>query len=76
MFRFKRLGTQRYSQLKKIQNIALTQQLTGQPHYHLNWLKPLLCEYYDPMYQYQLGLKTERVIFTGNNAQCLAFLHS
>ena len=72
----KRLGTQRYSQLKKVQNIALTQQLTGQSHYHLNWLKPLLCEYYDPMYQYQLGLKAERVIFRGNNAQCLTFIHS
>jgi len=76
VFRFKRLGTQRYSQLKKIQNIALTQQLAGQPHYRLNWLKPVLYEYYDRIYQYQLGLKTERVILTGNNTQCLAFLHS
>ena len=76
----KRLGTQRYGQLKTIQSTALThqrnsQQQNGQLHYHLDWLKPLLSEYYDPMYQYQLGLKAERVIFRGNNAQCLAFLH-
>lgn len=76
----KRLGTQRYGQLKAIQSTALmhqrnSQQQKGQLHHHLDWLKPLLSEYYDPMYQYQLGLKAERVIFRGNNAQCLAFLN-
>jgi len=71
----KRLGTERYGQLKTIQSTALAQQINGQPLHHLDWLKPLLSEYYDPMYQYQLGLKAERVIFRGNNAQCLAFLN-
>lgn len=70
----KRLGTERYNQLKKLQTVALTQQLNGQFHFHYDWLKPLLNKYYDPMYQYQLGLKAERVVFRGNNAQCLAFL--
>jgi tRNA 2-selenouridine synthase len=69
----KRLGTERYIQLTKIQGEALTQQGKGQTHYHLDWLKPLLNEYYDPMYQYQLGLKAKRVIFRGNNIQCLDF---
>jgi len=71
----KRLGTERYGQLKEIQNKALTLQKSGQLQHHLDWLKPLLSEYYDPMYQYQLGLKAERVIFRGNNAECLAYLH-
>ena len=71
----KRLGTERYGQLKEIQSAALAHQKNGQLHYHLDWLKPLLNEYYDPMYQYQLGLKAERVVFRGNNAQCLAYLH-
>jgi tRNA 2-selenouridine synthase len=71
----KRLGSQRYDQLKAIQNAALTQQQNGQLHHHLDWLKPLLNEYYDPMYQYQLGLKSDRVVFRGNNTQCLAFVH-
>ena len=71
----KRLGTERYGQLKEIQSLALTQQSNGEQKYHLDWLKPLLSEYYDPMYQYQLGLKADRVVFRGNNAQCLAFLH-
>ena len=70
----KRLGTERYGQLKQIQSMALSQQQKGQLEYHLDWLKPLLSEYYDPMYQYQLGLKADRVVFQGNNAQCLAFI--
>jgi tRNA 2-selenouridine synthase len=70
----KRLGSERYGKLKEIQSSALTQQKKGQLHSHLDWLSPLLSEYYDPMYQYQLGQKAERVIFRGNNAQCLAFL--
>ena len=70
----KRLGTERYAQLKKIQSDALAQQQKGQLHHHLDWLKPLLGEYYDPMYQYQLGQKSERIIFRGNNAECLAFI--
>lgn len=72
----KRLGSERYGQLKKIQSKALAQQKNGQLQHHLDWLTPLLSEYYDPMYQYQLGLKAERVIFRGNNAQCLAFLQN
>jgi tRNA 2-selenouridine synthase len=70
----KRLGTERYGKLKNKQNAALVHQQNGQLHYHLDWLKLLVSEYYDPMYQYQLELKTERVIFRGNNVQCLAFL--
>ncbi|PKI13961.1 tRNA 2-selenouridine(34) synthase MnmH [Colwellia sp. 12G3] len=75
----KRLGTERYGQLNEIQSAALihqrnSQQQNGQLHYHFDWLKPLLSEYYDPMYQYQLGLKAERIVFRGNNAQCLAYL--
>jgi tRNA 2-selenouridine synthase len=70
----KRLGTERYGQLKEIQSAALTKQKSGQLHHHLDWLKPLLSEYYDPMYQYQLGLKADRVVFRGNNAQCLDYL--
>jgi len=72
----KRLGSERYAQLQEIQTLALAQQQNGQQHYHLDWLKPLLSEYYDPMYQYQLGQKADRVIFRGNNAQCLAFFEN
>jgi tRNA 2-selenouridine synthase len=70
----KRLGSERYAQLKQIQSDALSHQRKGVLHHHIDWLKPLLSEYYDPMYQYQLGQKSERIIFCGNNEQCLAFI--
>jgi tRNA 2-selenouridine synthase len=71
----KRLGTERYGQLKAIQSAALTEQKKGHCQHHLDWLNPLLSEYYDPMYQYQLKQKADRIIFRGNNAECLAFIH-
>ena len=72
----KRLGSERFGQLKKIQSDALAHQENGLLHHHLDWLKPLLSEYYDPMYQYQLAQKSERIIFRGNNAQCLDFINN
>ncbi len=72
----KRLGSERYGQLKEIQSKALIQQQSGERQHHLDWLKPLLSEYYDPMYQYQLGQKADRIIFRGNNAECLDFLQN
>jgi tRNA 2-selenouridine synthase len=70
----KRLGSERYAQLKQIQSDALSHQRKGLLHHHIDWLKPLLSEYYDPIYQYQLSQKSERIIFRGNNEQCLAFI--
>ena len=72
----KRLGSERYSQINTLLGKALTAQKNGQLHYHFDWLKPLLNEYYDPMYQYQLKQKSKRVIFRGNNRQCLSFLRA
>ena len=72
----KRLGSERYSQLRLIQCDALAHQNNGILHHHFDWLKPLLSEYYDPMYQYQLSQKSERIIYRGNNAECLAFINN
>ncbi|MBN6340446.1 tRNA 2-selenouridine(34) synthase MnmH, partial [Escherichia coli] len=35
----------------------------------LAWLVPLLEEYYDPMYRYQLEKKAEKVVFRGEWAE-------
>ncbi|PHS20391.1 MAG: tRNA 2-selenouridine(34) synthase MnmH [Kangiella sp.] len=35
---------------------------------HKNWIIYLLKNYYDPMYEYQVGKKMERVIFKGNTS--------
>jgi tRNA 2-selenouridine synthase len=38
------------------------------------WLVPLLKEYYDPMYRYQLGKKAEKIIFRGSWHDVAAWL--
>lgn len=66
----RRLGLQRYNELAAQLDTALTTQLTtGSTDGHLAWLVPLLKEYYDPMYRYQLEKKAEKVVFRGEWAE-------
>lgn len=72
----KRLGFERYQQLATAMDNALQQQRTGLGITgHLAWLTPLLVEYYDPMYTYQLEKKADRIVFRGDYAQVKAFLN-
>jgi tRNA 2-selenouridine synthase len=62
----KRLGSEKFKVMNDVLEAALKQQQnTGSVEGHLNWLAPILRDYYDPMYQYQLGKKAERVQFSG-----------
>lgn len=62
----KRLGLEKYKSLKVLLDAALQQQKnTGCSEEHLNWVAPILRDYYDPMYQYQLAKKADRVQFSG-----------
>ena len=71
----RRLGGVRYQELKHIMQNAFNAQLsTDDPEQHKEWIKILLVDYYDPMYDYQLSKKTERIIFRGNNESVLEFL--
>jgi tRNA 2-selenouridine synthase len=63
----KRLGLERFKKLDGILDDALTsQKKTGSAEAHINWIAAILRDYYDPMYQYQLAKKTERIQFTGS----------
>lgn len=63
----KRLGFERYRDLDAALTHALQVQCnTGDISAHINWLEPLLTTYYDPMYEYQLSQKQDRVLFRGN----------
>ncbi len=63
----KRLGLGRFAVLQQILEDALVEQLsTGKIDLHLDWLSILLTEYYDPMYQYQLNKKKDRMIFSSD----------
>lgn len=62
----KRLGSQRAIELTKLLDEALiAQRQTEKTDVHFSWLTPLLHEYYDPMYRYQLSKKLDRVVFKG-----------
>ena len=63
----KRLGLERFNVLKGVLDDALAKQAnTGSTEAHLNWIAPILKEYYDPMYEYQLKQKDDRIVFKGN----------
>ncbi|MGF1700549.1 tRNA 2-selenouridine(34) synthase MnmH [Photobacterium makurazakiensis] len=73
----KRLGFQRYEELLLIQkNAVQVMQSTGALDSHYDWLKMLLEYYYDPMYTYQLGKKTDRIVFRGQYRDVKDWLES
>ncbi|MDA8477578.1 tRNA 2-selenouridine(34) synthase MnmH [Citrobacter sp. Awk 4] len=62
----RRLGLQRFKELTATLDGALAeQQSSGSTEGHFRWLIPLLEEYYDPMYRYQLEKKAEKIVFRG-----------
>lgn len=62
----RRLGLQRFAELTATLDAALVEQRnTGSTDAHLGWLVPLLEEYYDPMYRYQLEKKADKIVFRG-----------
>ena len=64
----KRLGGKQHDELQQLIRDALAVQLqSGDTQAHLEWIELLLSKYYDPMYQYQIAKKAERVIFQGDH---------
>jgi tRNA 2-selenouridine synthase len=42
------------------------QESTGDLALHRQWISTLLQQYYDPMYDYQLGQRDGEILFRGN----------
>ena len=57
----RRLGGVRYEALTNMLDLAFDQQ---DATYHKRWIETLLTDYYDPMYDYQLDKKRDRVLKT------------
>ncbi|KPJ88422.1 MAG: hypothetical protein AMJ53_16855 [Gammaproteobacteria bacterium SG8_11] len=71
-----RLGGLRYNRLNTIMQEAIQRQRSrGDLEHHKIWIRTLLEEYYDPMYDYQLGKKTDRVVFRGQHTEVLEYLN-
>lgn len=63
----KRLGDERYRRLKSLIKEAMTEHLeTGNAILHKSWIKILLVEYYDSMYDYHIAKSNGRIKFRGN----------
>lgn len=64
----KRLGGKLHSEFQAIIDNALHIQLTqNDTQAHIEWISMLLTRYYDPMYQYQLDKKQDRIVFKGSH---------
>jgi len=71
----KRLGGQRYQQMKGyISEAFKVQQHNGDLEGHKEWIKILLEEYYDPMYDYQIEKSDIPVVFRGNAEAVLNYI--
>ena len=70
----KRLGGVRYKEISVLLEAALAAHRKGDPSQHRDLIRFLLVEYYDPMYDYQIGKRKELVVFRGNREAVQAFL--
>ncbi len=71
----RRLGGVRHQTLKALLNDAIEQQINnGDTEHHKQWIKTLLVDYYDPMYDFQTEKKLDRVVFKGEKEDVLSYL--
>ncbi|MGB1110869.1 MAG: tRNA 2-selenouridine(34) synthase MnmH [Gammaproteobacteria bacterium] len=64
----KRLGAVRYQETLATMTQAIeSHRERGDVDAHRAWIAPLLFDYYDPMYDYQMGKNPERIRFTGDS---------
>ena len=71
----RRLGGVRYATFKKLLNDALVyHQQQNDRSLHRQWIEHLLVDYYDPMYDFQLSKKEQRVVFRGERDEVKQFI--
>ncbi|WP_456417788.1 tRNA 2-selenouridine(34) synthase MnmH [Thiolapillus sp.] len=73
----KRLGGVRYKKMASRLQYAINHlKQTGNPEAHEEWISQLLTEYYDPMYDYQISQKKDRIVYSGSMTDVLNYLRS
>jgi tRNA 2-selenouridine synthase len=65
----RRLGGLRTDEMRRRLNQAFSNQSS-----HESWISYLLSEYYDPMYDFQLSKKQQRIAFRGTQTEVFEFL--
>ena len=72
----RRLGGVRYRELATLMDAAFRADASQRPDAHRLWIRRLLEYYYDPMYDYQLSGKQDRVLMRGSPAEVIAYLET
>ena len=73
----KRLGGKAHQEIRQQLELALRQtSVAAAGEAHRCWIAQLLTDYYDPMYDYQLSKKAERIVYRGDRQSVLAYLGS
>lgn len=71
----RRLGGQRYQEIMDLMDKAIAAQLqSGEVMVHRQWLKRMLLEYYDPMYDYQRDKRQREVNISAHYDGILEYL--
>lgn len=70
----KRLGGERYQAMKALLSSGLHALGDGDEQPLHEFVRRLLVEYYDPMYDYQIARKQARIVFRGERQAVLAYL--
>lgn len=71
----RRLGGERYQQVRRMMQHALKIQAhCGETSAHYDWVRVILLDYYDPMYDYQISKKQTRLVFKGTPADVREYL--
>lgn len=72
----RRLGGVRYRELAALMRTAFTAEACRRREAHCQWIRRLLAYYYDPMYDYQLAGKKNRIVMRGNRREAAAYLQT
>ena len=70
----KRLGGERFDALRSTMLEALASHERGTPEMHKTWIRQLLTDYYDPMYEYQMNKRNRPPVFRGNEGDVAEYL--
>ena len=71
----RRLGGDRYKLLASALSDALHHQKNNNDaQQHRHWIRPMLRDYYDPMYDYMLGRRVGEILFQGSRDEVTAYL--
>lgn len=73
----KRLGLEKYKEMLDSFEFACNLQVNDKNiESHKLWIESLLKDYYDPMYNYQISKKTDKILFKGNSKEVLEYMRN